>query len=198
MVGVAVAVICLVGIPFAIGLLVAALFWSKLNKRLNKEMEDTKYLEEELQKEDDHFQYGNIDTWKMEKQLPKIVKQSEINSQQNISNLNQVSKAYVPAYKKKFEIRLYELQKLNSSTNLASGTSSQDTSTCILSLGKRTSIYENILPVLETPEPIVKIVRDSRSSGEKIQVNDSNSNQRSIMLGRSLAKQDLGAYYPPQ
>lgn len=198
MVSVAIAITCLVGIPFVIGLFVATLFWSKLNNRLNKEIEDTKDLEEELQKENDYFEYDNINTWKMETQLPKIVKQPDIDNQQSINDLDNVSKAYIPAYKKKFEKRLYELKKRNSSINLTSGTSSQETSTCTTSLGKRISIYENILPVLETSGSTVEFARELGSSGDEIQVTDHDSKRRSILLGRSLAKQDLGAYYPHQ
>lgn len=196
MVGLVIAVSCLVGIPFIIGLLVALFCWSRLNKRLNKEIIDTKELEEELRKEDDYFQFEDITTWRVDTEIPVTVIPHDIETQQSNVDLKQVSKAYVPAYKKRFGIRLYELQQLHSSKNSTNVSSSQDISTFVTCSEKMGSIYQQILPVLNTPEPIVQHLQDSRSSEDGIGVGRSSYDKECILLGRSLVKQDFGSFYP--
>ncbi|KAG0671908.1 hypothetical protein C6P45_004783 [Maudiozyma exigua] len=159
-------------------------------------MMDTRELEEELQKEDVYFQYDDISTWRVGTEIPVTVAQFDIETQQPNVDLKQVSKAYMPAYKRRFGIRLYELQQLHSSKNSTNVSSSQDISTFFTCSEKRGSIYEQILPVLETPEPIVKLLQDTRSPEDDIRIGNSNCDKESILFDRLLAKQDFGSFYP--
>jgi len=194
MVSVATAVICLVGIPLFFGLSIALFFGLQLFKRLRKEDEE---FEEEIKQGDDFFQFDDIETWKVD--LTKNVKPEDLESGKILVDLevrqslqsnrsedtNIISRSYIPAYRKTFRTRYNEFKEKGKTINLENGSYEGNS--------KRKSIYEQILPVMEEDvfshqemhaQTKAKLLRNYRVEMEN------------VLLGKSLAKQDLGSYYP--
>ncbi|SMN17921.1 hypothetical protein, no similarity [Maudiozyma saulgeensis] len=203
MVGVVTAAVCLVGIPLVVGLLVALFFCMQRYRKLKKEITDDEILEEEIKKDNDSFQFDNIETWKVD--LTRTVKPGDLEcgnvsvkkeerqlQQNRHKDMECISRSYIPAYRKTFRNQFHELQKQHKMNSFESGFNESNSSN-LTKNDKRGSIYEQILPMFEDFDPI----HEEKSAQIKNRLPQKDGVDKNyILLGRSLAKQDFGSYYP--
>mgnify|MGYP003365681130 CR=1 FL=1 len=129
-----VAVGCAVGIPIGVGIIIAAIFWLRLQRRFKKEMEDDKELEHAIYDESGFISFDNFDSLKQDKIRETTNDISRTNDttitttdQSSITHprRNHNSNVYIPAYRKKINSMHVKNTRMNSFNNVSETNSSE-------------------------------------------------------------------------
>lgn len=116
------AVGCAVGIPIGVGIVIAAIFWLRLQRRFKKEMEDDKELEHAIYDESGFINFDNFDSLKQEHPGTNV---TDLELHPTTSNTNDPTppqrkghgNAYVPAYRKKINSMQVRATRMSSFNN---------------------------------------------------------------------------------
>ncbi|KAG0668791.1 suppressor of lethality of KEX2 GAS1 double null mutant protein 1 [Maudiozyma exigua] len=131
-----VAVGCAVGIPIGVGIIIAAIFWLRLQRRFKKEMEDDKELEHAIYDESGFISFDNFDSLKQDQvhetqnDLSRASDNTTITTTNDENAIthprrNHNSNVYIPAYRKKINSMHVRNTRMNSYNNVSETNSSE-------------------------------------------------------------------------
>ena len=131
-----VAVGCAVGIPIGVGIIIAAIFWLRLQRRFKKEMEDDKELEHAIYDESGFISFDNFDSLKQDNvretqnELSRTTDNNTTVTTTDQSTIthprrNNNSNVYIPAYRKKINSMHTKNTRMNSFNNVSEANSSE-------------------------------------------------------------------------
>lgn len=121
------AVGCAVGIPIGVGIIIAAIFWVRLQRRFKKEMEDDKELEHAIYDESGFINFDNFDSLKQDHPGTTMTDLELHPTTSNDNNGNPApptrsqrkghANAYVPAYRKRINSMQVRATRMSSFNN---------------------------------------------------------------------------------
>ncbi|KAL3228986.1 Suppressor of lethality of KEX2 GAS1 double null mutant protein 1 [Nakaseomyces bracarensis] len=213
------AVGCAVGIPVGIGVVVACLFWIRMQRRLKQEDVLDQELNRAVYDESGFVSFDNLDTMKIKNDeavegSDEVAQSTDLEESGSRPDQPQKrnSKYYVPAYKRKMNQHNSMIQREQRGRSLGLSTDSLSTDGPMNSKSRQVSVYDQMIPVLNdgsttnvsaTPLPMntgTKDANESRTSffhAHDASTNNSFLDTRSHdNLIKNLNSHDFGSYYP--
>lgn len=212
------AVGCAVGIPVGVGVIVACLFWIRMQRRLKQEDVLDQELNRAVYDESGFVSFDNLDTMKVKSDgaregADELAQSSDLEESGarpedlERDDKQRSSRYYVPAYKRKMNHHKSMIQREQRGKSLGLSTDSISTEAPLNSKSRQVSVYDQMIPVLNNGSSTqvngspMNNANESRTSifHPDISTNNSTSfleTRSNDNLIKNLNSHDFGSYYP--